>query len=251
MKILVLSDLHNEYKVFEPVKTDADLIVLAGDIDNGDAGILWARKTWPDHKIVYVIGNHEYYSRDYAETLVLLRQTALTRDIHLLENNDAVIDGVRFLGATLWTDFEYFGADQKAMAMEVGLHRLNDFKLIRFGELGAFTPALSVDLHNKSLAWLKCKLDEPFDGKTVLVTHHLPSSKSVPERFMNTPLSGCFVSNLDYLFGKMDLWIHGHTHDCCDYEANGTRVVCNPRGYITPKHGVENFDFDPAKVVEI
>jgi len=250
MKILVLSDLHNEFKVFEPVDTEADLIVLAGDIDNGDQGIVWARETWPDHRIVYVIGNHEYYRRDYAETLALLRQTAVAQDIHLLEENETVIDGVRFLGATLWTDFEYFGADNKQMAMDEGLRLLNDFKVIQFGQLGTFTPQHSVDLHRTSLAWLTARLAEPFDGQTVVVTHHLPSSKSVPERFIDTPLSGCFVSRLDHLFGKMELWIHGHTHDCFDYVADGTHVVCNPRGYISSR-GVENPYFDPTKVVEI
>lgn len=250
MKILVLSDLHNEFTVFEPIETDADVIVLAGDIDNGDAGLKWARKTWPARKIVYVIGNHEYYRRDFAETQASLRQAARARDIYLLEDNEAIIDGVRFLGATLWTDFEYFGADKKAMAMEEGQNRLNDFRLIQYGQLGTFSPEHSVDLHKRSLAWLTAKLDEPFDGPTVVVTHHLPSEKSVAERFTDTPLSGCFVSHLDYLFGKMGLWIHGHTHDSFDYVANGTRVVCNPRGYVTSR-GAENAGFDPSKVVEV
>lgn len=250
MKIHVLSDLHNEFHIFDPIKAEADVIVLAGDIDNGDEGLKWGRKNWPDHKIVYVIGNHEYYNRDYAETLALMRQTAQALGIYLLEENAAVIDGVRFLGATLWTDFEYFGADQKEMSMAEGLRILTDFKVIRYGLLGTFTPEDSIALHKKSLAWLAARLDEPFDGKTVVVTHHLPSTKSVPERFLGSPLSACFVSNLDYLFGKMDLWIHGHTHDCFDYVANGTHVVCNPKGYV--KKGVpENPDFDPRKVVEI
>lgn len=250
MRIQVLSDLHNEFHVFIPINTGADLIVLAGDIDNGDEGLKWARKMWPDTKIVYVIGNHEYYNRDYADTLALLRQTAHAQDITLLEENEAVIDGVRFLGATLWTDFEYSGAENKEKDIEEGQRRLTDFKVIRNGALGMFTPADSIALHQHSLAWLKARLEEPFDGKTVVVTHHLPSNKSVPERFMGTPLSACFVSHLDYLFGKMDLWIHGHTHDCFDYVANGTRVVCNPKGYIK-KTGPENPDFDPRKVVEI
>ena len=250
MRLHILSDLHNEFSTFVPVDLGADVIVLAGDIDNGDQGLKWARKTWPGHRIVYVIGNHEYYNRELAETLALLRQTAQALDIDLLEENETVIDGVRFLGATLWTDFEYFGAEDKDMAMEEGQRRLTDFKVIRNGAQGLFTPADSIALHKKSLAWLKARLDEPFDGKTVVVTHHLPSNKSVPERFMGTPLSACFVSHLDYLFGKMELWIHGHTHDCFDYEANGTRVVCNPKGYVT-KRGPENPEFDARKIIEI
>lgn len=113
-----------------------------------------------------------------------------------------------------------------------------------------FTPARSIELHEHSLAWVKGKLDTPFDGKTVVVTHHLPSKQSVVERFKDSLLSACFASELDYLFGKMNMWIHGHTHDNLDYEVNGTRVICNPRGYMTYR-GAENFDFNPKLVVEI
>lgn len=250
MKLLVLSDLHNEFTVFEPTATDADVIILAGDIDNGAKGVIWARKTWPDRKILYIVGNHEYYGREYKETLALLRRTASARDIHLLEEEATIIDGVRFLGATLWTDFNYLGGEKQAMAMEEGQRRLNDFRMIQFGRFVRFIPAHSAKLHQHSLAWLTAELNKPFDGSTVVVTHHLPSQQSVPERFIDSPLSASFASNLDHLFGKMILWVHGHTHDSCDYLANGTRVVCNPRGYVTSE-GAENAAFDPAKVVKI
>lgn len=250
MRILILSDLHNEFTVFEPATAEADVIVLVGDIDNGDKGILWARQNWPNGRIVYVVGNHEYYGHDYSETLTALRQTALAQDVHLLENNEVVIDGVRFLGSTLWTDFEFFGADRKAAVMGEGQRSLNDFRLIRYGQLGTFTPAHSIDLHKQSLAWLSTKLDDPFAGRTVVVTHHLPSARSVSERFTDSPLSACFVSRLDHLFGKMEVWIHGHTHDNFDYVAKGTRVVCNPRGYVTAL-GVENINFNPSTIVEV
>jgi len=250
MKILILSDLHNEFTEFQPVDTAADVIVLAGDIDHGSNGIRWARRTWPRRHIVYVAGNHEYYRGDLVETLAMMRQTAQSLGVHLLEENAAVLDGVRFLGATLWTDFEYFGAERKAAAMEEGQRRLNDFRLIRNGEHGTFTPAQSVDLHRHARAWLQSRLAEPFDGPTVVVTHHLPSIRSVAQRFLDTPLSACFVSHLDQLFGSMALWIHGHTHDNADYVAHGTRVVCNPRGYVTHR-GSENPAFDPGKVVEV
>lgn len=250
MKIRILSDLHNEFTVFEPAESDVDVIVLGGDIDQGNAGMLWARDAWPNLEIVYVAGNHEYYNLDYAETLALLRQTANNQGIHFLENNQAVIDGVRFLGTTLWTDFEFFGDGYKAEAMSEGQRLLNDFRLIRFGKQGAFTPTQSVGLHRNALSWLQARLDESFGGPTVVVTHHLPSERSVTDRYKMSPLTACFASNLDDMFGKMNLWIHGHTHDSFDYVANGTRVVCNPRGYVTGR-GAENADFDPVKIVEV
>jgi predicted phosphodiesterase len=99
---------------------------------------------------------------------------------------------------------------------------------------------------------LQDRLDEDFEGKTVVVTHHLPSIQSVSERYKDSDLSACFASNLDYLFGeKVDVWIHGHTHDSLDYTVCGTRVICNPRGYERYGSGPENYDFNPELTIEI
>ena len=250
MKLHILSDLHLEYSTFEPPATDADVIVLAGDIGKKANGIIWAREAFPCMEIVYVPGNHEFYGTQRLETLAHMRITARNCSVHLLDNDDIVIDGVRFLGSTLWTDFKLLGEKSRLAAMKEGQAKLNDFKLIYEGHLGCFSPAHSVELHEKSLDWLLAKLDEPFEGQTVVVSHHLPSAQSVVERFKDDLISTCFASELDYLFGKMDLWIHGHTHNNLDYEVNGTRVVCNPRGYVTYR-GQENFDFNPKLVIEI
>lgn len=249
MKLHILSDLHLEFSTFEPIATDADVVVLAGDIGKKSHGIIWAREAFPDKEIIYVPGNHEFYGADRAETLALMRIAADQCKVHLLDNDAVVIDGVRFLGCTLWTDFLLFGKAKKSTAMSDGQNCLNDFRLIHESHL-IFSPARSVELHELALAWLKARLDEPFAKQTVVVTHHLPSKLSVVDRFKDQSLSACFASELDYLFGKMDLWIHGHTHDNLDYEANGTRVICNPRGYVTYR-GTENFDFKPALVLEL
>ena len=260
MKILVLSDLHIEGCKFDPITgVEADVIVLAGDIAKGANGISWASEAFKGMHIIYVPGNHEYYGRDIHETQALMRIMAHETGVHLLDNGVAIIDGVRFIGTTLWTDFFLYCTNDnqpderklfRSMAMMDGQRYLNDFKVIHFGRLGHFSPTHSIELHEKSLAWLIGKLDEPFDGKTVVVTHHLPSRKSVAERFDGELLSACFASNLDYLFGKMNLWIHGHTHDNFDYVSDGTRVICNPRGYMRYT-GAENFDFNPKLVIEI
>lgn len=249
MKLYILSDIHLEFSMFEPFTTDADVVVLAGDIGKKSNGIIWAREKFPDKEIIYVPGNHEFYGAQREDTLVLMRIAAEQCKVHLLDNDEVVINGVRFLGSTLWTDFLLFGEDSKNDAMYTGKVFLNDFRLIYEGIM-LFTPMLSTKLHEQSLAWLTEKLDTPFEGKTVLVTHHLPSVLSVVERFKDSALSACFASNLDHLFGKMNMWIHGHTHDNLDYVANGTRVICNPRGYVTYR-GLENFHFDPKLVVEV
>lgn len=255
MKLYVLSDLHLEFSTFEPFKTDADVVVLAGDIGKGTSGIEWARSAFPGKEIVYVPGNHEFYGTQRPEILDAMRAAAKESGVHLLDNDDVLIlsqdkqDSVRILGCTLWTNFRLFGDDMKCQAISAGQYGLNDFRLIREGGK-CFSPERSIELHEESLAWLKEKLNEPFNGKTVVVTHHLPSARSVVEQYKDSLLSACFASELDYLFGKMVLWIHGHTHDNLDYEVNGTRVVCNPRGYVTYRNA-ENFDFNPKLVIEI
>lgn len=250
MKSHILSDLHLEFSTFEPPTTDADIIILAGDIGKGVSGIDWAREAFPNKGIIYVPGNHEFYGYCRPETLAMMRDEAQKYGVDLLDEDELVIGNVRFLGCTLWTDFLLFGEAKKSTAMSDGQLCLNDFRVIREGEKMPFTPARSIELHERSLAWIKAKLNEPFDGKTVVVTHHLPSKQSVVDRFKDSLLSACFASDLDYLFGKMDLWVHGHTHDNLDYEVNGTRVICNPRGYVTYNRQ-ENFDFKPGLVIEI
>lgn len=255
MKLYILSDLHLEFSTFEPFETDADVIVLAGDIGKRANGISWARSAFPEKEIIYVPGNHEFYGSQCFEVLAEMRAAAQENGVHLLDDGEVVIDSpskqnsVRFLGCTLWTDFLLFGGDMKEQSMMAGQRGLNDFRLIREGN-ERFSPVRSVELHEQSLVWMKRILEIPFDGKTVVVTHHLPSAQSVAERFKDSMLTACFASELNYLFGKMDLWIHGHTHDNMDYISNGTRVICNPRGYVTYR-GAENLNFNPKLVVEI
>ena len=157
---------------------------------------------------------------------------------------------VRFLGATLWTDFLLFGLTRQEICMDAGIKGINDFSLIT--ENGAlFTPSDSVRICSTSIRWLKSKLFESsFEGKTVVVTHHLPSMLSVADKYKSDLLSACFGSHVDSLFGYSDLWVHGHTHESFDYELKGTRVVCNPRGYVL-RNGVENTSFDPIKIISL
>jgi hypothetical protein len=184
-----------------------------------------------------------------------MRAVAREQGVHLLDEDEWVSPAtanrgaIQFLGCTLWTDFKLFGATAKAACLREGRDRLNDFRLIREG-VERFSPERSVELHEQSLAWLKTQLAIPFDGKTVVMSHHLPSMQSVAERYQDDRLSACFASELKNLFGNMDLWIHGHTHDNMDYQTAGTRVICNPRGYVTHR-GIENPNFIHDLVVEI
>lgn len=248
MHIHVLSDLHLEVAQYDPHRVECDVVVLAGDIGNHAQGIEWARETWPDKEIVFVPGNHEFYRLERTEALAQMRVRASELGVHLLDNDEVVIGGVRFLGSTLWTDFNLFGEGARLSAIANGKSYLNDFRLIREQDR-VFTPERSIVLHEESVAWLSAKLKEDFQGKTVVVTHHLPSMQSVAARFKTSLLSACFASYLNELMGFAALWIHGHTHDSMDYRLNGTRVVCTPRGYCRYSGSQENTEFNPAFVV--
>ncbi len=250
MKIHILSDLHIELSKFQPKPVDADVIVLAGDIDKEACGIAWARQIWPDKEIVYVPGNHEYYFSSIEKENQEIAETGKSHGVHVLNPGEVVIQGVRFLGAVLWTDFNFLGTDRRDAAMRAGQGSM-DFRVIRYKEK-RFTPLDSITLHERDLGFLKQSLSVKFDGKTVVVTHHLPSSMSVADRFKENILAACFASNLDELMGDSTLWIHGHTHDSFDYQhPNGTRVICNPRGYMMPDGSMENSQFQPDLVVEV
>jgi predicted phosphodiesterase len=258
MKIHIISDLHLEVSDLNLPVTDADLTIFAGDISPGTDGLEYASQhaIKSGKSVIYVCGNHEFYRYDINKVRASMAELATPpKDnvgpvIHYLENNQVVIDRTRILGCTLWTDFLLFGLDNHDECMRLGQRCLNDFHLIQNGEF-VFSVAESIKLHQASLAWLTKELNTPFAGKTVVVTHHLPSFHSVVPRYAGDYLSACFASRLDHLFGKADLWVHGHTHDSLDYTINGTRVICNPRGYCRFEGHPENGQFNPALVVEI
>ena len=214
MKLHILNDLHIEFEDFTPPETDADIVILAGDIGVGTGGLQWAEAQFPDRPLIDEL------------------KAQAPANIHVLNDDQVVIDGVRFLGSILWADFALFGEADKFFAMQVARQRMTDFSIIQnHGQ--CFTPEDAIRLHNDSRDWLAAMLTESFDGKTVVVTHHAPSSQSVHPRYARDLLTPAFASNLENLMEgeRVALWAHGHMHESFDYEIYGTRVVCNPRGY--------------------
>lgn len=158
--------------------------------------------------------------------------------------------GVRFVGATLWTDFVLFGVRRKNLAMAASAKFMRDFKVIRSADGSVFTPADSRALFAEQYAWLASVLEEPFHGPTVVITHHAPTPRSVHPCFADSLVSAAFASDCTALMGQAVLWTHGHTHDSFDYTMKGTRVVCSPRGYC-PEGVVENPDFNPSLCIDV
>ena len=267
MRIQLLSDLHLEHShrhpPFDLPAADADVVVLAGDIDNGTRAIDWAEKTFPGKAVLYVPGNHEYYDADLQTAARALRARARrSRNVRLLDNDELTLDGVRFLGSTLWTDFEVLGRQNMDRAFAESLKYVVDFRTIRMGD-GFLTPRQSVELHRAAAAFLQARLESHFAGRTVVITHHAPHPNSVHPRWAGNFVNAAFVSDLTRLMGKSALWLHGHTHDSFDFAVHGTRVIANPMGYRTSNwqkpHGAqsalrvtaENARFDPVLVVEV
>lgn len=247
MKLHVLSDLHLSVGSLEAPRTDADVVILAGDIARPREAIAWASSF--AQPVFYVIGNHEFYGGCIAGTVRELKRFSSGTGIRVLDCDEVAMGGVRFLGATLWTDFMLLGlGEQREWAIAQACAFVRDFSRIRLDETSdtLFSPADAAALFSRHRSWLEARLAEPFLGPTVIITHHAPSPRSIHPRFAGLPLNACFVSDAEYLLDghRVALWIHGHTHDSFDYAVNGTRVVCNPRGYA--KEGVnENPAFDP------
>ncbi|MBI5441072.1 MAG: metallophosphoesterase family protein [Deltaproteobacteria bacterium] len=253
MRLHILSDLHLEYRrPLDLPRVDADVVVLAGDVDLGTEGVRWAARTFPK-PVIYVPGNHEFYTHDVDTALSRLRaEGRRSGHVHVLANDTWTYQGVRFVGTTLWTDFALFGPERANLAMNHCQRSMRDFQVIRQG-WRRLTPEGWAGLHTENLGWLSSILSEPCPGPTVVVTHHLPSRRSVVTEYRTALLSAAFASDLEYLIGRNHarLWIHGHTHRSLRYRLKGTEVVCNPRGYPLLTGQWENPEFEADLVVTL
>jgi predicted phosphodiesterase len=249
MRLHILSDLHLEFG--EDVKipeTNADVVVLAGDINLGPKGLRWARKQFPKLPVIYVLGNHEFYRHSLPSLTNLLKNEADGSHIGVLENDSVDIGDFTFLGCTLWTDFQLTG--KPAAAMQIAEDGMSDFHTIRFSpEHRLLSPRDTARLHGGSVSWLRKALAKCDPKRTVVITHHAPSARSEAPYHADSVLKPAFSSDLDSLIEQsgVPLWIYGHTHYNTEFKIGETRVMTNQRGY--PEQACEGFD--PSLVVEI
>lgn len=248
MKLYVLSDVHIEFEPFEPPVVDADLVILAGDVHVKNMGLIWAQEKFKDIPVVYVLGNHEYYGEALPKHLEKLKEQAAGTNVTILENQSFEFGGVTFLGCTLWTDFRLFGDPR--IAGHEATQVMTDYKKIRVSPTCRKLRSIdTAGIHFKSIGWLKEQVDLKPKRKLVVVTHHAPSRRSIPEHYKEDILSAAYASDLDEFVASSgaDLWVHGHLHTQQDYTIGNTRVICNPRGYPDEP----NDNFVPDLVVEI
>jgi len=288
MRIAIASDLHLEHADLDLINTAldsirADVLVLAGDILN--AQDLWdhqppevpyppeiiktlgrrqaAAQQYRDFiqrvstefkHVIAVAGNHEFYHGKWVDGLRVLRQEyGRYSNVHYLERDTVIIDGVLFIGGTLWTDLNR----GDPLTLHAIRDMMNDYSTIRHDEQG-FTklrPAHTLARHRETVEYFAHILRENRDKKTVVVGHHAPSQLSVHENYKReTIMNGGYYSDLSELIldnPQIALWCHGHMHNDSDYTIGDTRVVCNPRGYVGYERGTQAVDPYYVKIVDI
>lgn len=247
MRLRILSDIHLEFGDYVPPVVEADVVVLAGDVGKGTAVIPWAARHFPETPCVFVPGNHEYYGGSFEAVLAALRAAAVGTHVRVLDRDAVEIGGVRFVGATLWTDYALGGDRVKNLA--AAAYGLADYRHIRLEpSYRKLRPEDTWGWHDTTLGWMRSTLAAS-TGPTVVVTHHAPSPRSLADRYVGDPLSAAFISDLDSFVAESGakLWIHGHTHHSVDYMLGATRVLSNQRGYPTET----DCGFQPTLVVEV
>jgi Icc-related predicted phosphoesterase len=286
MKIQLLSDLHLESNPgFVPTTAPgADVLVLAGDIGSyqnhsalsaaGDTDFGLGRfapsQGWPT-PVLFVPGNHEYDGLDFDEAHQRLQETCARLGITWLEREVLQLGGVRFVGTTLWTDFDALGPlAGKPLPEKIPAHfshpnsqytrqlkardkafRAANYYLRKTGTQRAGEPWLAEGVREQALLcqdWLSAALSAPFEGPTVVVTHFAPSLRSADPRYGETPGTAGFCNALDALLPQASLWLHGHLHCPSDYTHQGCRVVANPLGYA---HKGEQLRFQAEQLIAL
>lgn len=261
MRILLMSDLHLELSPFELPGDlpEFDVAVFAGDIWKPiKNSVTWVSLQRVDKlrakPAILVPGNHEFYGHEVYLSRRNGQQAAEQLGVHLLDPGCVVIDGVRFIGATLWTDFGLLGTPEISKGRaHAGMNDYLAISMVSAKGINFLTPDDTERLHRISKKFIERELSRSFDGPTVVVTHHGPHPNSVPERYRGDALSPAFVSDLSALIEEYqpDVWVHGHDHHHHDYRVGRTRIIANPAGYTHKSGGRENRRWDPRFVFEV
>ena len=286
MKVAICSDLHLEFgDLFFTNDQNIDVLILSGDIcvakdigrpdpDNFMEGAkssrivdFFKRCSFQFPHVIYIMGNHEHYHGDVAKSASIIRsmlESNALSNVHFLDKEFIDIDGVRFIGGTLWTDFN----GENEMTMNHVTRRMNDFQICENSNEMVNYRTFENDkakFHKRPATWsprsalvehkaMKKFIEDNYDSTkiNVVCTHHAPSKGSEHPRYAHdTLMNGAYNSNLDKFIMErpmIKLWTHGHTHEDFDYMIVSTRVVCNPRGYINYEDRADRFEL---KVVEV
>jgi predicted phosphodiesterase len=262
MKLWIMSDIHTELTTDWdlPVpgqQPDFDVLIVAGDLMPGmEKGVHWLADRVKDKPVVYIAGNHEGYGTDLEVTWSKAKDAARGTNILVMENETIIIDGVRVIAGTLWTDFQLFGNPEVAMlAAGAGM---NDYRRIAMDDHSRrLDPSDTLSRHRATVNYIEGELARAHDGPTVVVTHHAPYRGAIRRGHENDILSAAYVTDLGALILRCqtDLWVFGHTHQSDDTRIGRTRIVSNAKGYgphpALRRTTWENPAFDPTFTVDI
>lgn len=268
MKIHLVSDLHLEFGPYlHKAPKGTDVVIAAGDISTGHNGPVQLREIFGPHiPIIYIAGNHEFYGTVWDNCVNDIRQKALDNRVHYLHEGEAiVIDGVTFCGGTLWTNYELY--DNREGSMRSAMRYINDFRRIgkrcgtETGDITQLRPQDTLKMHQRTIGNIEACARRT-GGKLVIVSHMAPHPKSIHKKYSGDEVNPYYASDLTNLINKIkpDLWVHGHMHDSFDYMVGDTRIVCNPRGYVTGGYHspnvldtskYENQAFNPNLLIEV
>lgn len=274
MKVKIISDFHTEWfghqtnktkfkrildNIFPEKEHDKEcILVCAGDMGkfhnsyDNSLKLLFKEFSKRFKHVIMVPGNHEYYGSTgiwSKESDFWAQRTKLPDNVSFLDNDYKIIDNVMFIGSCLWTSCN----NRDPLAMFHIDKGMNDYRQIRKSETERLSTEDTVEKHEQSVYFIRQALQFAKDNKytPVVVTHHAPSVKSVHSKYRGDLLNHAFYSDLDWLMDDFEipLYIHGHMHDGSDYKQFGTRVICNPFGYIGTMG--QNKDFNKNLVVEV
>lgn len=271
MKLAIASDLHIEFGDIDLKNNqEADVLILAGDIcmlkdldkqsERGDITRNFFQRVSAEFpRVLYVMGNHEHYSGDFAKGPQRFQDfcnSHLITNITLLDKHMVTIDGYDFIGGSLWTDFN----NMDMLTMSHAQQFMNDYHGVKNSNDNIswkFLPKHALRDHQHMRGYLRNVMGNykeagRTDNKVIVITHHAPSERSVHEKYAHDKvMNGCFMSKMDEFIEQnpqIQLWIHGHMHDPFDYVIGETRVICNPRGYIQYEYRAQEFE---VKIVEL
>ncbi len=235
MIIICYSDIHFEFEHTwrPPADRAGDVMILAGDIvtfrNFKPLGRLL--EGW-DKPVLYVAGNHEYYTDEpmnEGEDGCLKWLKDNHPNVTLLRDEGVGIDGVHFFGGTMWTDFD--GGHPEKMGVA---HRgMNDYARTRLPDGTALTPFDSVELHKAYVEKLLTWFARPLEGPRVVISHHAPVM-CPSTKYRQSPLMPAFNSlDMVAIIEKYQprLWYYGHTHECDRQTIGKTEIISNQLGY--------------------
>lgn len=253
------SDIHLEMRktipIIKPVKDKNVYLCLCGDIGNpyleNYEKFLKIHSELFTH-ILIISGNHEYYSVrnivSIGETDAMIEKiVSKYKNITYLNKSGLIIDGVKFIGCTLWSDV--------SSIPDIAEKVMNDYKYIYVKKnkknnkknknqdksqnssdekYKRLLKASDVcEMNKECIEWIKHEINKFKETdkykKIIILTHHAPSFSMLNKSDVYSP---CYATNYNDIMGKpVSIWISGHSHHSNHIRINNTLCVSNCMGY--------------------